>query len=111
MSGLFWWLSWEMLMGLHDPFNDLTNEHPRPGHWGNLFLVFAERVETPLSQTPKGWRMFGRHGGAADNMFASRATTHEPSGCFRKMERALPVRTVAVPPAMGTMRTVSAVQQ
>jgi len=36
-------------MGLHDPFNDLTNEHPRPGHWGNFFLVFAARVETPLN--------------------------------------------------------------
>ncbi len=33
-------------MGLHDPFNDLTNEHSRPGHWAT-FLVFAERVETP----------------------------------------------------------------
>ena len=48
MSGLFWWLSLEkMLMGLHDPFNDLTNEHPRPGHWGNLFGFRGARRNAP----------------------------------------------------------------
>jgi hypothetical protein len=46
-------------MGLHDPFNDLTNEHPRPGHWGKLFFGFRgarrnapEHVREVLSESP-----------------------------------------------------------
>ena len=68
------------------------------------------RQEDP--EAPKGppHGVGGRHD-ASDSILASRTTIHEPLGCFRRMDSALPVRTAVLPPAMGTTRTVKMLQQ
>jgi hypothetical protein len=51
------------------------------------------------------------HHDAAANRFASRTTSHDPLGCLRRIESALPLRTVGLPPDMGMTRTVKLLQQ
>src|SRR2546426_12578051 len=48
---------------------------------------------------------------ADGNRFASRTNSQKPFGCLRKIDKALPERTVGSPPESGVMRTVSKLQQ